>query len=87
MPSLGTTSRPSGLAWTEASLATSFVEATPTEAESDRSSRTARRTAWAMRGGSPNRSVAPPTSRNASSRESGSTDGVNPSRISRNQLE
>ena len=79
--SLGTTSRPSGLARVEASLATNFVEATPTLQVMPCSSCTRERIASAMTAGGPSRRIAPATSRNASSRLSGSTSGVTSRKI------
>ncbi len=74
--SAGTTSRPSGLARVEASFATNFVDATPTEQVMPCSSWTRERMSSAMTAGGPSRRTAPETSRNASSRLSGSTSGV-----------
>ena len=75
------------MARTDASFAMSFVAATPTEAVRLSSSRTSRRILAPISGGGPNRSVAPETSRNASSSETGSATGETPSRTSRNRLE
>ena len=74
----GTTSSPSGLLAVDASLATNLVVATPTEQVSPYWPRTLARIRRAMAAGGPSRLMAPPTSRNASSRESGSTSGVTP---------
>ena len=74
----GTTSIPSGLLTVDASLATNLVVATPTEQVSPYWSRTLARIRRAMLAGGPSRRMAPATSRNASSRESGSTSGVTP---------
>ena len=82
-----TTMTPSGLARLVASLATNLVGATPTEQVMPRFPCTSARIRAAMRGGSPNRRTAPPTSRNASSSDMGSTSGVWAKRISRNRLE
>ena len=86
-PSAGTTSRPSGLQPSEASLATNFVDATPTEHVTPTSRSTSARIFAAIADGGPNREVAPPTSRKASSSEIGSTSGVWASRTSRNRFE
>jgi hypothetical protein len=75
------------LACTEASFATNFVAATPTEAVSPSSPWMVARIRSPMAGGGPNSRVAPPVSRNASSSDSGSTTGVIDSRISRNRFE
>ena len=72
----GTTSRPSGLQRVEASLATNLVLATPTEQVMPCCSATWRRISWPISAGRPSRRSAPETSRNASSRASGSTSGV-----------
>ncbi len=77
----GTTSMPSGLHRADASLATNLVGATPTEQVSCNSSTTRRRIAAAMSAGRPAARTLPRTSRNASSRESGSTSGVTSRRI------
>ncbi|NIH84264.1 hypothetical protein FHX45_001157 [Amycolatopsis granulosa] len=66
----------------EASFATNFTEATPTEQVMPCSARTRPRISAAMPAGvSPSRRNAPPTSRNASSRLSGSTRGVSSRKI------
>jgi hypothetical protein len=65
------------LAASEASLATSFEVATPTEQVSRSSSSTRWRMARPMLGPSPIERRAPVTSRKASSRLIGSTSGVN----------
>ena len=75
-PSAGTTSIPFGLHSSEASFATNFVEATPTEHVTPTSRTTSARIFAAISGGEPNSIVAPETSRNASSSEIGSTSGV-----------
>ena len=80
-------SMPLGLQWSEASLATNFVGATPTEHVTPTSRSTSARMRAAIALGSPNSIVAPPTSRNASSREIGSTYGVWASSTSRNRFE
>ena len=77
----GTTSMPLGLQRADASLATNFVGATPTEQVSPSSSSTRRRMAAAMCPGRPCSRVAPETSRNASSSDSGSTSGVTSRRM------
>ena len=64
-----------------ASLASSLVTATPTDAVSPVSSRTRRRIANAHSGPEPWMRAAPPTSRNASSDAIGSTSGVNERRM------
>ena len=74
--SAGTTSRPSGLAMPEASLATNLLAATPTEQVMPCSSCDRARTARRSAAGCPAGGRAPETSRNASSRDSGSTSGV-----------
>ena len=79
--SAGTTSRPSGLARVEPSLATNLVGATPTEQVSPCSSATRRADQPAISAGRPNSRGAPATSRNASSSESGSTSGVTSRKI------
>lgn len=71
-----TTSSPSGLERVEASLATNLVPATPTEQVMPCSSNTRARMCSPMATGSPSRRPEPETSRNASSRLSGSTSGV-----------
>ncbi len=76
-----TTTSPSGLRRSEAIFATSLVVATPTEAVSPTSSRTAVLMLPAIVGPSPNSGRDPVTSRNASSIEIGSTSGVNDRRI------
>ena len=60
----------------EASLATNFVEAMPTEQVMPCSSCTRARSSRPISTGRPRRRTAPETSRNASSSESGSTCGV-----------
>ena len=72
----GITSSPSGLPWEEPSLARNLLAATPTVTARPVSSRTLARRSAAMAGADPARRLAPPTSRNASSRLSGSTSGV-----------
>ena len=77
----GTTSRPSGLALLDASLATYFVAAAPTEARRPVSRWMRSRSRVPICQGVPSSRRAPATSRNASSIESGSTSGVtSPSR-------
>jgi hypothetical protein len=71
-----TTSSPSGLARVEASLATNFVPATPTEQVIPCSSKTRARMYSPISAASPSRRPAPDTSRKASSMLSGSTSGV-----------
>jgi hypothetical protein len=78
---------PSGLHRSDASFARNFVGATPTEQMTPTSRSTSARIFAAMAAGSPNSVVAPPTSRNASSSESGSTSGVYDSRTSRKRFE
>ncbi|GAB3891909.1 hypothetical protein GCM10027612_38560 [Microbispora bryophytorum subsp. camponoti] len=80
--SAGTTSRPSGLHSREASLATNFVLATPTEQVMPCRSATWARIIRAMAAGLPSLRRAPPTSRNASSEAIGSTSGVTALKIS-----
>ena len=80
--SRGTTSSPSGLARADASLATNFVAATPTEQVMPCSSTTRARISSPIARAPPRRRRAPPTSRNASSRASGSTSGVTDRKIS-----
>ena len=80
-PSRGTTSRPSGLHRVEATLATNFVLATPTEQVTPWASTTCARIIAAIAAGAPSRRRAPATSRNASSSESGSTSGVTARKI------
>ena len=75
-PSGGTTISPSGLAIDEASLATNLLAATPTEQVMPCSSATRLRISSPIAAGGPSRRTAPETSRNASSRDSGSTSGV-----------
>ena len=77
-----TTSRLSGLATWEATLARCFVRAAPIEIGSPTSCRTWRRSRAPMAAGGPNRCVDPETSRNASSMEIRSTAGVTPCRMS-----
>ena len=62
-----------GFASTDANFATNLLLATPTEHPSPTSSATRDRTSVAISIGSPSRARAPVTSRNASSRASGST--------------
>jgi hypothetical protein len=76
---------PSGFAAAEASFARNLFGATPTEHTSSSSSRTRARISSPILAGSPKSEVAPPTSRNASSRDRGSTSGVNESMISRSR--
>ena len=76
MPATGTTSSPSGLDRVEASLARNFVGATPTEQVMPCSSAIRARIHSPIQAGRPSRRQAPPTSRNASSMDSGSTSGV-----------
>ena len=72
-----TTSRPSGLARSLASLASSFVVAAPTDAVSPVSARIRRRSRGPDLGAGPERAASRrATSRNASSSEIGSTSGV-----------
>ncbi len=78
---------PSGLHPSEASLATNFVDATPTEQVTPTSRSTSARIFAAIAAGGPNSEVAPPTSRKASSSEIGSTSGVWASSTSRNRFE
>ena len=70
------------MARAEASLATNFVAATPTEQVICCSSATRLRMRVAIAAGLPSRRTAPATSRNASSRLSGSTYGVIDRKIS-----
>ena len=77
-----TTTSPSGLRRSEATLATSFVVATPTLAVSPTSSRTAALIRRAIASGGPNSASDPATSRNASSIETCSRSGVKRPRIS-----
>ncbi len=73
----GTTTVPSGFAIPEASLATNFTPATPTEQVMPNSSATRARSRVAIPAGPlPSLRNAPLTSRNASSRPSGCTAGV-----------
>ncbi len=72
----GTTTRPSGLRRSEATLATSLLVATPTEAVSCSSSRMAAVMRRAISSGGPKRASEPATSRKASSIEICSTRGV-----------
>ncbi len=81
-PAAGTTSRPSGLLRVEASLATNFVDAMPTEQVMPCSSATRSRISWPITAGRPSRRTAPETSRKASSRDNGSTIGVIDRKIS-----
>ena len=73
---------PSGLQRVEASLATNLVVATPTEQVMPCSSDTRSRISAPISAGRPRRRTAPATSRNASSRDSGSTSGVIERKIS-----
>ncbi len=75
-PSGGTSSSPSGLALPEATLARNFVRATPTLTARPASSWTRRRSRCATATGDPTLRRSPPTSRNASSIDTGSTIGV-----------
>ena len=77
----GTTTRPSGLRMSEATLATSFEVATPTEAVSAVSSRIACFSLRAIVSPEPSARALPVTSRNASSIETGSTRSVKRPRI------
>ena len=77
----GTTTRPSGLRMSEATLATSFEVATPTEAVSWISRRIASLRRRAISSPVPNARPLPLTSRNASSIETGSTRSVKRRRI------
>ena len=86
-PVEGTTRSPSGLHAAEASLATNFRVATPTEQVTPTSRWTVRRIRRAISGGSPKSRIAPATSKKASSSEIGSTRGVNDRRTSRNRFE
>ncbi len=72
----GTSSSPSGLASRLATLARNFVRAMPTVMGSPTRARTSARSRSAMATGVPRSRRRPPTSRNASSTESGSTIGV-----------
>ncbi len=72
----GTSSMPSGLACVDASFATNFVVAIPTEHVIPWSAWTRRRSAAAIRVGGPRRRRAPLTSRNASSTLTCSTSAV-----------
>jgi hypothetical protein len=86
--SRGTTSMPSGLHSPEASLATNLVDATPTEQVIPWAASTRARMSAPIRAGvTPNRRSAPDTSRNASSRLSGSTSGVMSRKIDMTPLE
>ena len=73
--------------WSDASFATNFVGATPIEHVTPTSRSTSARMRTAISRGSPNSIVAPPTSRNASSSEIGSTNGVWASSTSRKRFE
>lgn len=73
---------PFGLHLPEASFATNFVDAAPTEHVSPVCAFTRSRSRAAISPGEPNSRLAPDTSRNASSIESGSTSGVNSRKIS-----
>ena len=84
---MGTTSRPSGLASAEASFATNFVGATPTEQVTPCSSAMVSRSAAAMSAGEPSRRWAGATSRKASSRESGSTYSVTEPKVAMTEAE
>ena len=76
----GTSSRPSGLASWLATLARNLVRAMPTVMGSPTRSRTAARSWAAICTGVPDTLPSPPTSRKASSTDTGSTRGV----VSRN---
>lgn len=76
-----TTSIPSGLAMVDAIFATCLVAATPTLHVMPTSARTRSRIWAAIRAGLPQSRRTPCTSRNASSTDSGSTSGVNDSKI------
>ena len=78
----GITSTPSGFARPDASFATNFTDAAPTEQRSPVSSNTRRRMCVAIASGSPKIPRAPATSRKASSIPSLSTIGVTSSKIS-----
>ena len=78
----GTTTRPSGLRMSEATFATSFEVATPTEAVRWVSLRTASFSRAATVSPSPNARRLPVTSRNASSIETGSTQSLKRPRTS-----
>ena len=72
----GTSSKPSGLASWLATLARNFVRAMPTVMGRPTRSRTSLRSRAAICTGVPETRRSPPTSRNASSTEIGSTSGV-----------
>ncbi len=76
-----TTSTPSGLARSLASLARNLVEATPTDRHSPLSASTRRRMVAAIAAGAPSMRRAPATSMNASSIDSCSTSGEIDARI------
>ena len=65
----------------EATLATNFVVATPTEHVTPWAATTCARIIAAIAAGEPSRRRAPATSRNASSSDSGSTSGVTSRKI------
>lgn len=69
------------MARVDPSFATNLLGATPTEQVSPCSAVTRARIRRAMAAGGPNNRRAPVTSRNASSRESGSTSGVTSRKI------
>ena len=78
----GTTVRPSGLFMSLASFARNLLPATPTEEDNPTSQRMRRFSSFAMATASPpHRCNAPLTSKKASSRDNGSTSGVNDSKI------
>ena len=83
MPSAGTTTKPSGLPTSLASLARNLLGATPTEATSPVSPLIRPLIRRPISGAGPNSPSQPRTSRNASSRLSGSTSGVKRKKISR----
>ncbi len=86
--SAGTWSSPSGLQPSEASFATNLRRRDRPPSRSRRPpGRPPSGSSSAIATGEPNRRVAPPTSRNASSREIGSTSGVCASRTSRKRFE
>ena len=78
-----TTTKPSGFFRSLAILARNLLGATPTETTSRSSSRIACLICRPISTAGPNRCSLPVTSRNASSSDSGSTSGVNRSKISR----
>lgn len=81
--SAGRMTQPSGLPRSPASLARNLLGATPTEATRPVSARTRALMARAISGAGPNSPSQPRTSRNASSRLSGSTSGVKLRKMSR----